>query len=124
MKEKTKKVKVEQVVSYYGHTLRSNGNVDLTLKAGYSELVNAIQLIQMLNNDVVIKAKLPDKKPMSLGMFRVKDLKISDDGETTIKFNSLNVYVEMDNLNMLTLDNEEVKQFKVLYETEVELEEE
>ena len=117
-----KKVRIEQVVEYVRHTLRANGNLDITFKAQYSELTNSVQLIQMLNNDVFIKAKLPNKKAMALGMFRIKDIKVNDDGESQIKFNSLNTYVEMDNINLLILDDDSVKQFRVLYEAEIELE--
>lgn len=117
-----KEVRIEQVVEYVRHTLRANGNLDLTFKAQYSELTNSVQLIQMLNNDVFIKAKLPNKKAMALGMFRIKDIKVNDDGESQIKFNSLNTYVEMDNINLLILDDDGVKQFRVLYDAEIELE--
>lgn len=51
--------KVKEVVTYGGHSLKASGSVDLTLKAGYSELTNSIKLMQMLNNDVSIKAKVP-----------------------------------------------------------------
>ena len=65
-----KQIRVREVVKYGGHSLSANGSVNLTLKADYSELVNTIQVQQMLNNDVSIKAKLPGGKPMRLGMFR------------------------------------------------------
>ena len=94
-------VKVREVVSYGGHSLSANGSVNLTLKAGYSELVNTIGAMQMLNNDITIKAKLPGQKPMALGMFRIKSIGIDGDGESTLKFNGLNDYAEMDNLNLL-----------------------
>lgn len=46
--------KVKEVVTYGGHSLKASGSVDLTLKAGYSELTNSIKLMQMFNNDVSI----------------------------------------------------------------------
>lgn len=102
-----KTVKVREVVSYGGHGLSANGAVNLTFKASYSELVNTIQTMQMLNNDVHISAKLPGQKPMKLGMFRIKSIGIDGDGESTIKFNGLNDYVEMDNLNLLPTKRDE-----------------
>lgn len=119
---KTVKVKVKEVVEYAGHTLSANGNVNFTLKASYSELTNTIQLMQMLNNDVDIKARLPGGKPMKLGSFRIKQIVIDGDGESKIKFNSLNDYVEMDNLNVLPNNGADVKEFTVLLETEIEIE--
>lgn len=116
-------VKVKEVVEYKGHSLSANGSVNFTLKAQYSELTKTIQLMQMLNNDVSIKAKIPGGSPMKLGFFRVKQIVIDGDGESTIKFNGLNDYIEMDNLNLLPLNTDENKQFVVLMETEIEEEE-
>lgn len=117
------KAKVKEVVEYKGHSLSANGSVNFTLKAQYSELVKTIQLMQMLNNDVSIKAKIPGGNPMKLGFFRVKQIVIDGDGESTIKFNGLNDYIEMDNLNLLPLNSDENKQFVVLLEAEIEEEE-
>ena len=118
------KVKVKEVVKYGGHSLSANGSVNFTLKAQYSELSNTIQLMQMLNNDVSIKAKIPGGSPMKLGFFRVKQIVIDGDGESTIKFNGLNDYIEMDNLNLLPLNSDENKEFVVMIEAEIEVEEE
>ena len=117
------KVKVKEVVKYGGHSLSANGSVNFTLKAQYSELANTIQLMQMLNNDVSIKAKIPSGSPMKLGFFRVKQIVIDDDGESTIKLNGLNDYIEMDNLNLLPLNSDENKEFVVLMEAEIETDE-
>ena len=116
----SKKLKVMQVVTYGGHSLSSNGSVSLTLKAGYSELTKTIQAIQMLNEDVVVKAKLAGQKPMKLGSFKIKDIKIDGDGESVLKFAGISDYVEMDNLNLLPLANEENKLFQILLECETE----
>lgn len=116
-------VKVKEVVKYGGHSLSANGSVNFTLKAQYSELPNTIQLMQMLNNDVNIKAKVPGGKPMKLGFFRIKQIVIDGDGESTIKFNGLNDYIEMDNLNLLPLNTDENKEFVVLMEADIETDE-
>lgn len=113
-------VKVQEVVKYGGHNLSANGKVGLTLNASYSELVNTIQVSQMLNNDVNIKAKMPGKKAMLLGSFRVGKIEIFDDGESRLKFNGLSDYVEMDNLNSLPLKDEDIPEFKVLIEADIE----
>ncbi|MBQ9141151.1 MAG: hypothetical protein IJX63_05075 [Lachnospiraceae bacterium] len=110
-------------MKYGGHSLSANGSVNFTLKAQYSELPNTIQLMQMLNNDVSIKAKIPGGSPMKLGFFRVKQIVIDGDGESTIKFNGLNDYIEMDNLNLLPLNSDENKEFVVLMEADIETDE-
>lgn len=113
-----KNIKVREVVKYGGHNISANGSVNLTLKASYSELPNTVQLLQLLNNDVTIKAKLPGCKAMKLGMMRIRDIKFDGDGESVVKFNGLTDYIEVDNLNSLVTSEE----FAVAYEAEVELE--
>lgn len=115
-----KQIRVREVVKYGGHSLSANGSVNLTLKADYSELVNTIRVQQMLNNDVSIKAKLPGGKPMRLGMFKVKSTTIDGDGESTLKFNGLNDYIEMDNLNLLPTKGSGDEMFVVMMEADVE----
>ena len=115
-------VKVKEVVKYGGHNLSANGSVNLTLNASYSELVNSIQVSQMLNNDVSIKAKLPGKKVMMLGSFRVNHIDIFDDGTSRLKFRGISDYIEMDNMNNLPLRDEDVSEFQVLIEADIEVE--
>ena len=117
-------IRVKEVVKYGGHSLSANGSVNFTLKATYSELPNTIKLMQMLNNDVVIKAKGPGASPMKLGYFRVKQIVIDGDGESAIKFNGLNDYIEMDNLNLLPMNDGDNKEFVVMMEAEIETESE
>lgn len=120
--------KVKAVVMNGGYNVSANGSVNLKFIAGYSELVNTIKLQQMLNNDVTIKARIPisDGKPqiIKLGTFRVKQTTIDGDGESKIQFNGLADYVEMDNLNLLPLASNDVKEFMILMEAEIELESE
>lgn len=113
-------ISVKEVVTYGGHNLSANGSVNLTLKASYSELSKTISAMQMLNNDIKIKAKVPGSKAMKLGMFRIKDIKIDGDGESVLRFNTLNDFVEMSNLNLLPLNDSDTKEFAVLLEAEVE----
>lgn len=117
-------IKLKQVVRYNGHSLSANGSVNFDLKAEYGELGNTIQLFQLLNNDVKIKVKLAGSKPMMLGMFRIKQITIDGDGESKIRFNGLNDYIEMDNLNLLPLNSDDAKNFVVMYEADIEEEDE
>ena len=117
------KIKVKEIVSYKGHSISANGSVNFTVKAMYSQLTNTIKLMQLLNNDVIIKAKLPEEKPMKLGSFRIKQITVDGDGESSIKFNGVVDYIEVDNLNLLPLNNSESKEFTVLFESDIEIEE-
>lgn len=120
--------KVKAVVVNGGYNVSANGSVNIKFIAGYSELVNTIKLQQMLNNDVTIKARIPSPngKPqvLKLGVFRIKNTMIDGDGESKIQFNGLADYVEMDNLNVLPLASNEVKEFSILMEAELEVESE
>lgn len=114
-------IKVKEVVKYNGHSLSANGSVNLAFKASYSELTNSIQVMQMLNNDIAIAAKLPsNKKPIKLGLFRVKNVAFDGDGESTLKFSGLNDFIEMDNLNLLPLKNDDINEFVILMKAEIE----
>lgn len=115
-----KKVKIREVVSYNGHNVKSNGVVNLNLKAMYSELVNTIQVLQLLNNDVKISV-IEGKSENSLGMFRVKNVSVSDDGESVLKFETLAEAAEMDKINSLVGKETE---FTINMFAEVETEEE
>ena len=114
-------LKTKQIVSYNGHSLSANGSVNFNLNAQYSQLTQSIQLMQMLNNDVSIKAKVSGKV-LKLGVFRIKQITIDGDGESKIKLTSLVDYVEVDNLNLLPLSTDESKEFKILFETDAEVE--
>lgn len=120
----TTNISVKEVVKYDGHNVSANGSVNFNLKADYSELVNTIKVMQMLNNDITVKAKLPDRKPFKLGVFRLKQIVIDGDGESKIKFNGLNDYIEMDNLNQLPLNSDDTKQFIVMFTADIENEDE
>ena len=116
-------IKVKEVVKYGGHNLSANGSVNLTLKASYSELTNSVKVMQMLNNDVNIKVKVPGEKAIKLGIFRIKEIRVEGDGESIIKLNGLNDYIEMDNLNYLPIKGSENEEFAVMMEAEIEIEE-
>lgn len=94
-------VEVKVIGKYNGHSVKANQSVDLSIKAGYDQLASAVQLLQMLNNDVTILAKVPDAKPFKLGTFRVQAVNVSHDGESAIKFNSMADFTEVDNFSKL-----------------------
>ena len=110
------KVSVMAVANYKGHSLSDNGSVNLSFKFKYDQLVNVIQTIQMLSNDINVSARIAGDAPLKLGMFRLKSISIDDDGESVIKLNGLNDYVEVDNLNNLVTKD----LFKVKFVAEIE----
>ena len=116
-----KEVSVKLVSMYDGHSIKQNGNVDLKLGCEYSELPNYVQLVQMLNNDINVAVKLPgDKKPIKIGMFRLKQLNVSHDGSAKISFSSTNDFVEVNELNRLVTD----ERFAVRCDSKIEIDDE
>jgi len=99
-----KEIKFKVVGQYNGHSIKNNNTVDLSFKFWYDELVNSIKLIQLLNENITIAAKIGDGKPFVLGMFMIKDIKIGSDGQMVAKFNSHVDYVEIDNFKYLIVD--------------------
>lgn len=112
------KIKAMAVAQYKGHSLNENGSVNLSLKFKYDQLVNVIQLTQMFSNDIKIAVQMPDENPLKLGMFRLKSINIDGDGESTVKFNGLNDFIEVDNLNNIVTKD----LFKVRFVADVEVE--
>lgn len=97
-----KKVKVLLEVQYDGHSVKRNTSIDLKFKVPYSELVNCLNLLQLLNCNVRLIAKVNNKNKYEIGTFYLNNLSIDRDGESNIKFNSEVDYVELNNINLLT----------------------
>ena len=113
-------LKVMEVMKYGGHSLSANGTVSVTFSAMYSELAKSLQLMQLLNEDVTVAAKLPSEKPMPLGTFRVHQLIVDDDGESKVKLRGMSEFVETDSLNSLPLRNSDVPEFQVMFKADIE----
>ena len=112
-------ITIKEVVNYKGHSVKTNGNVDLAFSAMYDQITKSINVLQLLNTDVTLTAKLPGTKPVKLGVFNVKNVVFDNDGESILKFNTLTDYVEMNNINsIITQDS-----FQLKLEANVETEE-
>lgn len=115
------KVKIKSIASYNGHAIKTNKNIDVSFKFAYSELTNYVRIVQFLNEDIQIIARLPDdSEKFSLGSFRLKELKVEHDGEGIAKFNSMSDFVDCESLNRLV----GTELLKVLFMADIELEEE
>lgn len=118
-------VRFTQNVSYGGHAVASTGVVNLTLKAQYSELSNTMRLMQMLNNDILVIAKVVNMpKAIRLGYFRIKNVAVAGDGTSKIKLSGITDSVEVDNFAVLPGMQDDVCEFKVRYQSEIEIEDE
>ncbi len=113
-----KKVKIKVVGKYNGHSIKANKSVDVSFKFAYSEMVNTVKLLQLLNENVTIIVKVGDEKPKKIGMFMIKDIRFDSDGESIIKFNSSTDFIEAASLDGLAGDD----LLTVLFQAEIEIE--
>lgn len=99
-------IKIVEMVKYNGHSIKNSGAIDLSFKAMYSELTKSIQALQLLNNDVTLAVKKANEKPFKVGIFRIKNVIIDGDGESTLKFVSITDAVELNQLNDIISSDE------------------
>ncbi len=81
-------IKLKMVAQYNGHSFKKNGDLDLNFKLDYSEIVNVVSLIRMLNQNIKIMAKVGRSNPEELGEFIIRSVGIDRDGESKVKFSS------------------------------------
>lgn len=111
-------VKIKSLAKYNGHNVKASKSVDFNLLFSYEELPNYIQLIQLLNENVEITAKVEDEAPQKIGTFMINSINVDHDGVGKIRFNSLLDHVEADIINDLVGET-----FKVIFKASVEDEE-
>lgn len=93
------KIKIE--CTFAGYSTKKNGDIDIKFKAPYSEIVNVISMVRMINRNIGISCKVNGSKPISLGTFFLNKLSIDRDGESTLIFNTeldsaeINNFVEL-----------------------------
>lgn len=96
-----KELKVKLECTFAGYSTKKNGDIDVKFKAPYSEIVNCISLVRMIDKNIGVACKVNGGKPVSLGTFYLNRLSIDRDGESTIIFNTelnsaeINNFVEL-----------------------------
>lgn len=90
-----KEFKQKGIATFAGMTVSPVGVITLKFKLRYDEMITSVQLLQGLNNDITVHAKLADRKPVNLGMFTIDGIKFDKDGNAVVPFKS-----RVDNVNM------------------------
>lgn len=105
-----RKLKQQGIASFEGLSIGKNKTIQVKFKLRYDEILTSVELLQGLNNDITLHAKVPDKKPMNLGIFTIGAINFDKDGNATIPFKSLtdNVNVE----SICSLVDEELIQLR------------
>lgn len=95
----------------------------MTFKSKYGELVNTVNLLQMLNNDIDVIAKVPGEKDKVVGKyFRIKQITVDGDGESTLKLQGVSDFVDVEVLAGLPFKNAEIPEFRITVKSSIELE--
>lgn len=105
-----RKLKQQGIASFEGLSIGKNKTIQVKFKLRYDEILTSVELLQGLNNDITLHAKVSDKKPMNLGIFTIGAINFDKDGNATIPFKSLtdNVNVE----SICSLVDEELIQLR------------
>ena len=96
-----KKFKQKGVVTFQGLSIGRNKTVQLKFKFRYDEILTSVELLQGLNSDITVHAKIGDDKPINLGIFTIGAVNFDKDGNATIPFKSLVDNVNLDNINSI-----------------------
>lgn len=93
------KLSVNEVVNYASHNVNQAGCVTLAFKALYDQLDASKSLLQMIGNNIVVKAKLPETKSFMLGTFMLASISFDKDGKSSIKLKSITDAVNLANIS-------------------------
>lgn len=113
-----KEVKLKGVSKITSMNISSSRVITLNVTMGYEEIVTSVQLLQGLNSDITVLAKMGIGKAKSLGMFTVNGVNFDKDGNAKVSLKSMVSNVELENI-MEIITSEEVLQ--LLFKTIIEL---
>lgn len=105
-----RKLKQQGIASFEGLSIGKNKTIQVKFKLRYDEILTSVELLQGLNNDITLHAKVPDKKPMNLGIFTIGAINFDKDGNATIPFKSLTENVNVESI--CSLVDEELIQLR------------
>ena len=105
-----KKLQQKGIATFEGMSIGKNNTVQVKFKLRYDEILTSVELLQGLNSDITLFAKVPNKSPLNLGIFTIGAINFDKDGNATIPFKSL---VESVNLESIcSIVDEEYIQLK------------
>lgn len=96
-----KEFKQKGIATFEGLTIGKSKVVTLSVKLRHDEIVTSVELLQGLNNDITVVAKVPDRKPMNLGIFTIGAINFDKDGNAKVPFKSMTDNVNLDNIVQL-----------------------
>lgn len=113
-----KKFEQKGVATFEGFAIGKNQIVTFKLKLRYDEVITSVNLLQGLNADITVLAKIPNAKVVSLGVFTVGGITFDRDGNAKVTLKSLVSSVNLDNI--CDIVEEEYVQIKFMAVLELE----
>lgn len=93
-----RKFKQKGVAKFEGLNIGKNNAVVLKFKLPYDEIITSVELLQGLNTDITVKAKVPNKDASVLGLFTIGGINFDRDGNAVVTFKSLVNNVNLDKI--------------------------
>lgn len=120
-----KKFQQKGVAVFNGMTVSPQKIITLKFKLRYDEVVTSVNLLQGLNTDITVHAKIGTGKAVNLGMFTIGGISFDRDGNAVIPFKSMVDNVNMDSIQeVLSADKEELIQLRFMAVLELPVNEE
>ncbi len=93
-----KELKEKGIAVFEGLNITKTKVVKLKFLLRYDEMITSVNLLQGLNSDITVHAKVPDRKPMNLGVFNVGSVNFDKDGNAKVLLESMLESVDMDSI--------------------------
>lgn len=91
-------LKQKGVAKFQGFNVAASKVVTLKVKIPFNELVTSVKLLQSLNTDVTIHARMDGAKAVNLGMFNIGSVSFDKDGNASAQFKSMMENVDTENI--------------------------
>lgn len=119
-----KELTITAVCQFKNMGIKKDKSIDVSFIFPYDERANIIKAVLMVAQDVRVLAKLPHQKPLDLGYYKIYNLSMDRDGQTTLKLNTLLEYAKVDNVNEIVANEDTLLQLRLSASVIVEDEEE
>lgn len=113
-----KRLEKKGLAIFNGLTIGKNKVVTIKFKISSNDILTSIELLTGLNNDISVIAKLPSRKPKSLGLFTIGGVSFDKNGIADIPFKGTLDSVNMDAIQEIVASDDDAVNlmFKALIE--------
>lgn len=103
------------IAEFKGFQVSPSKIVKISFKIRYNDMITSINLLQGLNSDITIHAKLSGRKAVNLGLYTIAGVSFDKDGNAVIQFKSMVDNVNMNNISdILSFDPDDILQLKFM----------